>query len=403
MTTDRMLPTLLLAAAIALLPGCQGGPARAPAAGVVPPAGPTAATATATAVIHGRAVVDVVPLANAEVTVYDPLRKQAPVTPGVGDGVRVEWAPAVVRTDAAGNFVLPLALKPGQAAEIFVTDGKRSVCAVLVGPDAAVRNAGKTPFSATRPLVVDVDTSATTGLMLNSLAALGRAAAAQQAKGPEAVLAMQAKALDAMAAGVGPAAAKLRALASTVGIATTIARHMVQADPRLPAAALRALLAAEGGNPVLSAVVSGLETSGVATEDELVGIVGEGADGIEDAVGSAFGGDDPAMGFVQDLTTELRTAAADDEAATRTAEDGQPAGPTGGEPGEEPGTAPGTTPGTTTGTTPGFGGDWAEEGEEPEAGPGQIDVEVTAPTDDGAWDPPADPISTSAYRLEERP
>lgn len=291
---------IALALSLALLTGCQGAPAPAG-----PPSeahGPAVAALPAETLISGRAMVGAVPLANAEIVVFDPIANAPPLAPGAGDGVRLEARALSVRTDADGRFTLPLTLKAGQAAEVYVSDGAQSVCGVLVGPQFAVRNAGKAPIDAAHPLLLDLESTTTAGVMLGSLKALGLAAAKRRVLGSDALLALQAKALDTMASVVGETAAKLAALAGSTDVARTIAKHMVQADPRLPAPAKRAVLdVVDDANPVLGAVVKGLEESGATTLDEIRETLDEGETTLRAAEQAAFQDD---ADFVADLAAD---------------------------------------------------------------------------------------------------
>jgi hypothetical protein len=128
--------------------------------------------------------------------------------------------------------------------------------------------------------------------MLGSLATLGKAVAKRRALGPDALLALQAKALDTMASVVGQTAAKLAALAGTTDVAQTIAKHMVQADPRLPdPVARRVLDVLDGANPVLNAVVTALQQTGATTWGEIRETLTQGAITLREAEQAAFADD----------------------------------------------------------------------------------------------------------------
>jgi hypothetical protein len=294
--------TRLIAASLvtALVTGCQAAPVAPGAPG--PSAGPAVAAPSADTLLAGRAMVGAVPLANAEIVVFDPIADAAPAAPGAGDGIRLEARPQSVRTDADGRFTLSLTLEPGQAAEVYVSDGAQSVCGVLVGARFAVRNAGKTPIDSAHPLLLDIESTTTAGVMLANLKALGKAAAKRRAQGPDAVLALQARALDTMAGVVGETAAKLAALAGTADLARTIAKHMLQADPRLPPSAKRAVLdVVDGANPVLDAVVRALGESGAATPTQIRQTLAAGETSLRQAEQAAFQDD---AAFVTDLAAE---------------------------------------------------------------------------------------------------
>jgi hypothetical protein len=307
------------ALSLALVAGCQGAPAVTVGASTAQPEAAVAALPAET-LISGRAMVGAVPLANAEIVVFDPIANAPPLAPGAGDGVRLEARPLSVRTDAEGRFTIPLTLRAGQAAEVYVSDGAQSVCGVLVGPAFAVRNAGKTAIDAAHPLLLDMESTTTAGVMLGSLKALGKAVAKRRALGPDALLALQAKALDTMAAVVGETAAKLAALAGTADVAQKIAKHMVQADPRVPAPASRRVLdVLDDANPVLNAVVTALEETGATTRNEIRDTLTQGELTLREAERAAFA-DDAA------LAADLAAAPdAPTETPQETAPDGVPA------------------------------------------------------------------------------
>ncbi len=187
--------------------------------------------------IAGRAMVGTVPLANATLVIHDPIANLPPLTPGSGDGQRLEYAGAEIRTGADGGFTLPLAMKPGQVALIYVSDGKQSVSALIGGDGTAFRNVGKAPVDAAHPLLIDMDSTSTGSVMLSSLKALGKAVLKTEAGTVADRLAVQGKAVDAMAAVAGKTAAKLLSLAGSADVAKKIAVNMLEADPRIAAAA----------------------------------------------------------------------------------------------------------------------------------------------------------------------
>jgi hypothetical protein len=105
-------------------------------------------------------------------------------------------------------------------------------------------------------------------------------------------LALQAKALDTMASVVGETAAKLAALAGTSDVAQKIAKHMVQADPRLPDPADRRVLdVLADAHPVLNAVVTALEETGVTTRNEIRDTLTQGELTLREAEKAAFADD----------------------------------------------------------------------------------------------------------------
>jgi hypothetical protein len=192
------------------------------------------------------------------------------------------------------------------------------VCGILAGPGVAIRTTGKAPLGPDG-LLLDQDATTTASVMLASLKALGKAAAGAKGKSADEVLALQAKAIDAMATTIGPTAAKLVALAGSADIAKTIAEHMVQADPRLPdVAAKRRVLAEDPVNRALSSLVSALREAGVADLGQIQQVLADGYQQLDHAMGEALANEPGAESFVAEIKQTLQAAAQDDAVAAQT-------------------------------------------------------------------------------------
>ncbi|MBC7544229.1 MAG: hypothetical protein H7338_16025, partial [Candidatus Sericytochromatia bacterium] len=203
-------------------------------------AGPTFAAATATRGVTGQATVAGVPLANATIYVHDPIANAKP-GPSSGDAdTRLTYDGPEIRTDAEGRFSLPLTVKPGQAAYLFISDGSRAMTALIGPSQTAYGGSGLVAFSPAHPLQVDADTTITASLLVGKMAAMGRFAAAG-AKG----FLVQARVLNVLNFGAGKGSFQLKTIGGTdnrdAAFATSLARRMANSDPRVtrPPRALR--------------------------------------------------------------------------------------------------------------------------------------------------------------------
>jgi hypothetical protein len=220
---------LSLSASVSLVAGCLPSPLLG--GNAAPGSSPTSLAAT---MVSGVAKVGSVPLANARIYVHDPLTDAPPLEPGTANVARLEFTATAFKTDGSGAFKIPLAIKPGQVAYVYISDGKQALGALVAGDRTTYRSTGKVAISDANPLQVDVDSTLQVRALAKPLEVLGSGVPLFLLKGKFSErMQLLAKTIDVMAASAAEASrATLPSLADNAA-ATALAERMTHADPAM--------------------------------------------------------------------------------------------------------------------------------------------------------------------------
>ncbi|MBC7544922.1 MAG: hypothetical protein H7338_19535, partial [Candidatus Sericytochromatia bacterium] len=226
------LAVIALTLSVSVLTGCPAGTVG----GATPP-GQTSSSTPASAQLgfSGQALVGTVPLANATVYVHDALANRAPVAPGKGVGSQLEFVATPFTTDAQGKFTIPLTVKLGQVAYVYISDGKQALSALVGANQTSYRSTGKVTIDSANPLKVDSDSTVTAGVMLGTLSSFGKAAIAKGTTKDATKMAVITKAVEGMAVAATKTSFKLQGLTKGKDLSKALAIRMLKADPRVKA------------------------------------------------------------------------------------------------------------------------------------------------------------------------